>query len=263
MKIVTLASGSKGNSTYLETEKVKILIDAGITIKELEKRLNILEINPSEIAAILVTHEHSDHIKGVFNFAKKYNTKIYVHNYLWSAIECKVTELNLSEQMVFFNDDFIIEDLKVVSFELPHDATYCVGYSFLNNGKKISIATDLGHTNPRIIEHLKNSTLLILESNHDESLLKQNPKYPIYLKNRILSSKGHLSNLSAAQTILELVNYNVQQVVLAHLSEENNAPEMAYNTIKEFLRSYGVEEGKHIFVDVATQHKVGNIFNLK
>ena len=263
MKIVTLGSGSKGNSTYLETEKVKVLIDAGLTIKQLEERLLSLLINPSDIDAILLTHEHSDHTKGLFQFAKKYKTKIYAHNYLWQVLQKKLTEFNVSDQIIFFSDDFTILDLTVTSFELPHDATYCVGFSFINNGKKISIATDLGHTNPRIIEKLKNSSLLILEANHDETLLMQNPKYPIYLKNRIASKRGHLSNLSAAKIILELIEHNVTQVILAHLSEENNAPEMAYNTIKEFLKTYGVEEGKHIFVDVATQHKVGNVFNLK
>jgi phosphoribosyl 1,2-cyclic phosphodiesterase len=263
MKIVTLASGSKGNSTYLETDKVKILIDAGLTVKKLEERLSCVQASAQEIDAILVTHEHSDHIKGLFAFAKKYETKIFMHNYLAQVLAPKIAEFHLSKQVVFFHDNFVIDDLTVVSFELPHDATHCVGYSFVCNNKKISIATDLGHTNPRIIEHLKNSSLLILEANHDEHLLKQNPKYPYYLKNRIASGQGHLSNLKAAQVILELVEHNVTQVVLAHLSEENNAPEMAYNTIKQFLAEYGVEEGKHIFVDVATQHKVGNIFHLK
>lgn len=263
MKIVTLASGSKGNSTFLQTEKVNILIDAGLTLRELEQKLKSVHVEPASIHAILITHEHSDHIKGLSVFAKKYKTKIYAHNYLWQVLNDKLKDQALIEQIVFFSEDFTLFDLTVTSFELPHDATYCVGYSFLNDGKKISIATDLGHTNPRIIEQLKNSTLLILEANHDEGLLKQNPKYPFYLKNRILSSKGHLSNLAAAQTILQLINHNVQQVVLAHLSEENNAPEMAYNTVKDFLLTYGVEEGKHIFIDVATQHKVGNIFHLK
>ena len=139
----------------------------------------------------------------------------------------KLRDETLAEQIVFFEEDFKIADLDVCSFELPHDSAYCIGYSFLNNGKKISIATDLGHTNARIIEKLKNSTLVILEANYDEHLLKQNPKYPVYLKSRIMSKKGHLSNLDAAETILQLVNHNVKQIVLAHLSEENNAPEMA------------------------------------
>jgi len=263
MKVVTLASGSKGNSTYIETINSKVLVDIGITLKQIEEKLKEIEVCPKDIDAILITHEHSDHIKGVGSFAKKYGTKIYAHNYLWQVLEQKLDDKSLNEQIVFFNDDFIISDLTVSSFEVPHDATYCVGYCFFNDGKKISIATDLGHTNPRIIDKLKNSTLVILEANHDEELLKQNPKYPLYLKNRILSSRGHLSNLSAAQAILELVNFNVKQIVLAHLSEENNAPEMAYNTIKDFLKSHGVEEGKHIFIDVATQHKIGNIFYLK
>jgi phosphoribosyl 1,2-cyclic phosphodiesterase len=263
MKIVTLASGSKGNSIYLETDEIKVLVDIGITIKQIEQRLAILEVEPVTINAILITHEHSDHLKGVAAFAKKYGTKIYVHKLLWQVFLEKLKDNSLTEQMIFFEEDFKIADLSVSSFELPHDSVYCIGYSFLNNGKKISIATDLGYTNARIIEKLKNSTLVILEANYDEHLLHQNPKYPIYLKSRIMSNKGHLSNLHAAETILQLVNYNVKQIVLAHLSEENNAPEVAYNTVKNFLLSKGVEEGKHIFVDVSTQHKIGNIFNIK
>lgn len=263
MKVVTLASGSKGNSTYLETDSVKILIDLGLSLKQIEQKLEVLQVNPSSIDAILLTHEHSDHIKGVAFFAKKYGAKIYAHNLLWEVLQNKLKDKAVANKIVLFSDDFIIGDLAISSFELPHDAVYCVGYSFINDGKKISIATDLGHTNSRIMEKLKNSTLVILEANHDEHLLRNNPKYPIYLKNRILSSKGHLSNITAAETILELASYNVKQIVLAHLSEENNAPEVAYNTIKKFLLEKGVEEGKHIFVDVATQNKIGNIFNLK
>jgi|AntRauTorcE11897_2_1112592.scaffolds.fasta_scaffold00001_482 phosphoribosyl 1,2-cyclic phosphodiesterase len=263
MKIVTLASGSKGNSTYIQTEQAKVLVDAGLTLKQLELRLSVIGVNPADIDAICITHEHSDHIKGVSFFARKYGTKIYAHNYLWQILGAKLKKINISEQVVFFSDDFFIKDLTVSSFELPHDSVYCVGYSFLNNGKKISIATDLGYTNDRILEKLKNSTLVILEANYDEHLLVKNPKYPIYLKNRITSNKGHLSNVNAAQVILQLMKYNVKQVVLAHLSEENNAPEMAYSTVKQFLLDQGVEEGKHIFVDVSTQHKIGNVFNLK
>ena len=213
MRVVTLASGSKGNCTYVETAQAKILVDAGLTLKNLELRLSVIDVNPN----------NND----------------------------------------FFEDDFKINDLAISSFEVSHDVTHCVGFNLYNEGKKISIATDLGHTNSNIIDKLKNSTLVILEANHDVEALKANTKYPIYLKNRILSNRGHLSNLSASEVIAELVNYNVQQIVLAHLSEENNTPQMAYNTVKEFLARYEIIEGKNIFIDVAHQHKIGKIFNLK
>ena len=232
MKVVTLASGSKGNCTYLETTEAKILIDAGITVKQIELRLNLIGVKPDEIDAILITHEHSDHIKGVGLFARKHKTDVYAHNYLFSVIQNK-TGLTTNEGLKFFESDFFIKDLTISSFEVPHDATHCVGYNFLNEGKKISIATDLGHTNSRIIEQLKDSTLVILEANYEEELLVANSKYPPYLKNRIRGSRGHLSNLQAVDVIAELVNYNVKQIVLAHLSEENNAPEVAFNSIKK------------------------------
>jgi phosphoribosyl 1,2-cyclic phosphodiesterase len=262
MKLVTLASGSKGNCTYLETREAKILIDAGLTLKQIEVRLGQIEVDPSEVDAILLTHEHSDHIKGAGRFAKKHGAKIYAHNFLWQVLGKKLGE-GLTDYVDFFSDDFFIKDLTVSSFEVPHDSAYCVGYNFYFEGKKISIATDLGHTNPRIIERLKNSTIVILEANYDEKLLRQNPKYPVFLKNRISSSRGHLSNEKAGEVIAQLAGSNVKQVILAHLSEENNAPEMAFNTVKKFLLERGIEEGKHIFVDVAHQHKIGNIFKLK
>ncbi|MGD9901072.1 MAG: MBL fold metallo-hydrolase [Spirochaetales bacterium] len=263
MKVVTLGSGSKGNSTYIETDGAKILIDAGFTISELEKRLNLIGVEASNIDAIIITHEHSDHIKGVANFNKKYGTKIYAHSNLWGILEDKLGKIKLDEREEFFVDPFKINDLIIESFELPHDASYCVGFSLYNEGSKVSIATDLGYATKNIVEKLKNSNLLILEANHDISALRANTKYPSYLKRRILSNKGHLSNESAGQVLLELVNCGVQQVVLAHLSEQNNTPQIAFETVRDFLNKYGIIEGKHIFIDVAPQDKIGNIFNLK
>ena len=263
MKVATLASGSKGNSTYLESNEAKVLIDAGLTLKELEKRLRLIEVDPNQIDAILITHEHSDHIKGVGLFAKKYQTDIYAHAKLWQVLAKKLGEAIVKQYVQFFSEDFFVKDLTISAFEVPHDSVHCVGYNFYNNGKKISIATDLGHTNDRIIDKLKDSTIVILEANYEEDLLKANTKYPSYLKNRIKGSRGHLSNEQTVGVIAQLVNAGVKQVVLAHLSEENNAPEVAFNTIKKGLEEVGIIEGKHVFVDVSTQNRVGNVFKLK
>lgn len=262
MKIVNLGSGSKGNSTLICGEKTKILIDCGLNITDVENRLNLLEIKPTEIDAILITHEHIDHIKSVEKFANKYKTKIYAHQNEWIALRPKMKTLPLELQFSFDNNDFYVGDLTISSFELSHDANMCVGYSVYSQNAKFSIATDLGYCPESVVKHLKKSDVVLLEANHDENLLLNNPKYPVILKQRILSKKGHLSNIASAEVISQLVG-ETSQIVLGHLSEENNSPILAYNTVKSQLAKKGIIEGKNIFVDVAYQHKISNIFEIK
>ena len=150
-------------------------------------------------------------------------------------------------KFVLFDDlDFYIKDLKVINFSLPHDSAYCSGYSFLENTKKVSILTDLGYTNSEVLSKISGSTLVYLESNHDVDMLKNNPHYPLMLKQRILGRNGHLSNIGAAEVIKKLVDSGTKQIMLSHLSTENNSPDIAYNTICSYLRQYGIEEGKNI-----------------
>lgn len=261
MKIVTLGSGSKGNCTLIASDSTYILIDAGLPLGEIEAKLISLGVNPQKINGILITHEHSDHIKSVGLFSKKYKTPVFAHVLEWKILR---TKLDICEDLQgqFGDSDFYIGDLTISNFKLSHDANLCVGYSVYNNGAKFSIATDLGCCPPEIIEKLKGSNIVILEANHDETLLANNPKYPVLLKRRILSSKGHLSNKTTAEVISQLVG-GTNQIILGHLSEENNNPNLAYNSIKTFLAQKGIIEGKNIFIDVATQHKMGNIFEIK
>ena len=262
MKIVTLGSGSKGNCTLVSTDVVTILIDAGLPIFEIESKLISLGISPSNVDAILITHEHSDHIKSVDRFSKKYGTKVYAHKLEWPALEQKLKMVLPENKFVFDDNDFFVGDLTISNFKLSHDSAYCVGYSIYNQGAKFSIATDLGFCPQNVIEKLKGSNIVLLEANHDENLLANNPRYTIALKRRILSNKGHLSNKSSADVISQLVG-GTHQIILAHLSEENNTPALAYSQIKTFLAQKGIIEGKNIFIDVATQHQMGNIFEIK
>lgn len=263
MKIITLASGSKGNCTLISTEKVSVLVDAGISMQEIEQKLHGLETDPSHIYAILVTHEHSDHIKSVGVFARKYGCFVYAHSNEWPVLEQKIGKLDNTQKVVFNDSDFFIKDLTIKSFNLSHDCSSCVGYSFYNQGHKISIATDFGYPSNEVINNLKDSNLIILEANHDENILLNNPKYSSLLKHRILSKKGHISNRTCAGIIRDIFNTNLKQIVLAHLSEENNNPLLAYNTVKSELNNYGIIEGKHLFVDVATQKNLGHLFEIK
>ena len=262
MKIVNLGSGSKGNCTLVCSNTSNILIDAGLAVAEIETKLDYLGVDPLNINGILITHEHSDHIKSVGKLSKKYNIPVYTHVLEASCLRMRDKEI-LPELIKTFDDnDFYIDDFTVSSFKLSHDANLCVGYSIYSNGAKFSIATDLGCCPANVVEKLKDSNLVLLEANHDENLLANNPKYPLILKKRILSNKGHLSNIATAQVISQLVG-GTNQVLLGHLSEENNTPSLAYTTIKNFLAQRGIIEGKHIFIDVTYQHQISNIFEIK
>ena len=257
MKVCNLSSGSDGNATYIESSTTKILVDAGLSCKELENRLALLGVLGSDITAILVTHEHSDHIKGIDVFASRYNTKIFVHKHGLSPL---LKKLKKPHNIFAFDDDaFMIYDLKILPIEVPHDVQRCTGYVIEENKKKISIFTDLGHTTTEILKNLYNSNLVFLEANHDPDLLKANPRYPIYLKNRILGNNGHLSNLACANAIVNLAQNGCKQFVLSHLSTENNSPELAYDHITSVLCDNGIVEGRHIRIEVATT-KPKNVF---
>lgn len=262
MKIVNLGSGSKGNCTLVCTETTYILIDAGLPIVEIESKLNVLGVEPTKINGILITHEHVDHIKSVGKLSKKYSIPIYAHFEEWQCLSSKDKNILPQLKNEFDNNDFYVGDMTISNFKLSHDANVCVGYSIYSNGAKFSIATDLGTCPKTIIKKLKGSNVVLLEANHDENLLLNNPKYPVILKKRILSNKGHLSNNACAEVISQLVG-GTTQVILGHLSEENNSPSLAYNSIKAFLAQKGIIEGKNIFIDVAYQHQLSNIFEIK
>ena len=246
MRICNLSSGSDGNLTYIETENSKVLLDAGLSCLEITKRLALLGVLPEQIDAILITHEHSDHIKGLDVFASKYKTKVYVHTNGYSAVVHKLKKEKEIQFVVFDDMDFYIKDLKVSNYKLPHDSVYCSGYSFIEKTKKVSILTDLGYTSNEVLSKIAGSTLVYLEANHDVEMLNNNPRYSLMLKKRILGRNGHLSNNASAEVIKFLAESGTKQVMLAHLSTENNTPEIAYNTICTYLSKFGIEEGKHI-----------------
>ncbi len=263
MKSVTISSGSKGNCLYVKSEETALLVDIGLTCAMLEEKLKILSIDPKSINAILVTHEHSDHCKGIGVFARKYKTKIYMHTSGYPHIIKKLGELPPEQIVSFSGSDFFIGDITVTSFEVPHDSKFCVGYSFLSQGKKISIATDIGKMSRSILQKLEGSDILYIESNHDENMLLNNDKYSAALKNRILSPRGHLCNKDCGLTLAYLVKTGVKQAILCHLSEENNTPLLAYTTVKRVLKENGIIEGQHVCVDVAMQHEIGTTFEVQ
>ena len=260
MRVINLASGSDGNITYIETDQAKILLDMGFSCNECMKRVALLGVSPESLDGVIVSHEHSDHSKGVEVFSTKYNKPIYAHRTVWAGLEGKVSKVKEENKLVFENE-FQIKDLNIIPIALPHDVP-CFGFVFENNGKKISILTDLGHTNDRILESIYGSQIVYIESNYDKHMLSKNEKYPLILKRRIAGPNGHLSNDDAAKVILRLVLTGTRQVILSHLSKENNTPDIAFETVASYLYSQGVIEGVHVNIDVATQ-KPGVMFKLK
>ncbi|MDD4110292.1 MAG: MBL fold metallo-hydrolase [Clostridia bacterium] len=261
MRIVNLSSGSDGNLTYIETESAKILVDAGLSCKEIEKRLSLLKINGNEIDAIFITHEHSDHVKGLDIFARKYETNVYAHNDGWTALSTKLSRIKEEQKKCFDCNSFIFKDLNITAFKLPHDSVCCVGFTIENKNKRVSLLTDLGNIDNQILQNVFGSQLVYLEANHDIELLKNNICYPASLKRRILSKVGHLSNIVSAEAINLLAQNGTRQVVLSHLSKDNNDPVLAYMTIKQHLLTNGIIEGENIKIDVATT-KPGKIYRI-
>lgn len=258
-----LGSGSKGNCTYVECGDTRILVDAGLSCPQIEKRLKLINVNPFSITAIFITHEHTDHIAGAANFALKYNTKIYTHKDTWNAMYQKFLKLPTSNLIDIYDGGFCVNDVDVSCFSVSHDAAHCLGYSIQHKTNKISIATDLGFMTDDILNNLIKSDLLVLESNHDIKTLINNPNYPLYLKNRILSNSGHLNNDATAEAIVKMLGSKVRGVILAHLSEQNNSPQLAFSTVATKLKTSGAQIQKDIIIDVAHQEKVGNIFKIK
>ncbi len=260
MKIINLASGSDGNMTYLESEKVKILIDIGISCAEAVKRLALINVKPNDIDVILVTHEHNDHIKGVDAFSFKFDKPVFAHRTVWENLKFKLIKTPSKNRRFFETGSFQLRDISVNAVAVPHDVP-CFGYSFENDGRKISILTDVGHTNERILDSIRGSQLVYLEANYDKTLLKEGTKYPLALKRRISGGSGHLSNDESVSLIRYLVQNGSRQIVLSHLSRENNSPDLAYSYISNKLLEFGIVEGVHVKIDVAT-NRPGTLFKL-
>ena len=234
-RFCSLYSGSSGNCLLVEADNTKILIDAGESAKKITNALTSLEIEPKQIDAILVTHEHSDHIKGLSTLSKKYDIPVYANRKTWEAMpeqESKIDTKNIQNFVI--EENFEIGDFKIHPFKIPHDAANPCGFNIFYQNRKISIATDIGHMTSNIVHKLEDSSFLLLESNYDPEILKCSP-YPYPLKCRIAGPNGHLPNEDAGKTISFLMNSGLKNVMLGHLSKENNFPELAYKTVVDTL----------------------------
>lgn len=227
MKVSVLSSGSKGNTTYIESNNAKILIDLGNTSKYVKEKLEDLGVFPGDIDAILITHTHVDHIGGLKIFAKKYNIPVYI-----TEVMHKI--LDYIDNYKLLEDEFDIKDIHVTTIKTSHDAPDSRGYIISSENKSIVYITDTGYINKKYFDILSNRNVYVMESNHDIEMLN-NGSYPFNLRQRILSDKGHLSNYDSAKYLSSFIGNNTKCIILAHLSEDNNTEELAYNTLIERL----------------------------
>jgi len=260
IETAVLSSGSKGNSTYIRAGKYSVLIDAGLSGKGLEKRMSDLNLDPEELDALLVTHEHKDHIKGIGILSRRYNLPIYANDGTWGAAEAELGKIKAENRRVF-TGDFIVGELKFSPYTISHDASQPVGYVCLAGDKNIVLTTDTGIMNDQIIDKIRGADFFVLESNHDLEMLMTG-KYPYFLKNRIKGSEGHLSNDDTADLLPGLIEDNFPTVVLAHLSEENNNPKVAYITVNNALKEAGLEVEKDLRMGCAAQDKTTPLFRI-
>ncbi|HHW90404.1 MAG TPA: MBL fold metallo-hydrolase [Clostridiales bacterium] len=257
--ICVLASGSKGNAALISTDKTKILLDAGISCRSIEQKLKSVGHRAQELDAVLITHCHWDHISGIKTLVKKYDLNVYTYYQNYGRL---VSILGSGKNIIELDgNDFFIKEITVSPFELMHDI-HCFGYSFYSRGKKITVMTDVGKITDYVRSRAKDSNILMIESNHDVQKLMSNRKYPQNLKDRIISDQGHLSNDLCADALTQLITEEGRQVVLAHLSQENNTPELAYTITANALKNRGIEAGKDIKLCVASQHKVSEILSV-
>lgn len=234
MRLCSIASGSSGNSTFVASECTNVLVDAGISAKRVEEGLNGLGVKASELDAIFITHEHIDHIKGIGVLSRKHGIPIYATKGTIAGIKncSSLGQIDFSLLNEIKADcEITVKDLKINPVTISHDANDPVAYRIKCDGKKVGIVTDLGNYNPYIIECFKNSDVLLCEANHDIRMLQVGP-YPYYLKQRILSDHGHLSNEASGKMISELLHDGIKRIYLGHLSHENNLPELAYETVR-------------------------------
>lgn len=232
MRVCLLASGSKGNSIYIETEESRILIDAGLSGKELQKRLAAIAVEPSDIDALFITHEHSDHVRGVLPFSNRFNTPVFLHHKTIGVFPGR--ERLKTHQEFDSGCSIFMKDAAITPFPVTHDAIAPVGFTIETVHGRIGVATDLGIATRLVVEQLKSCRILVLESNHDEELLRDGP-YPWELKQRISSRHGHLSNNDSAELLTALLSTKLEAVFLAHLSEQNNRADLAEYTARHVL----------------------------
>ena len=255
----SLFSGSTGNCSLVATANTRLLVDAGVGVTSLRTVLEEAGMQLQDIDGILVTHEHIDHIRAVGVLARRWQIPVYANMGTWQAVlaQNRLGDIPDACRVVFeTGKDFYIGDIGITSFPIAHDTVEPVGFSLYNSGRRVCLATDLGVVSDPVMAVLRGADAVLIEANHDLEMLKNGP-YPAVLKRRILSKRGHLSNLAAGTAVLDLLKSGVTRVALGHLSQQNNTPEVAWQTVTEHLAGEGVVVGKDITVEMTWPDRPG------
>lgn len=235
MKICVLASGSEGNSTYIETKKHKVLIDLGKNVSYIKQKLDEIDVDIKEINAVVISHTHSDHISAISGFIKKYDAEIYVSEKMLDELQ----ELEKHSKVRIYDEVINFDELIIQPFKSSHDVVDSRNFIITTEGKNVAYVTDTGYINKKHFEKLSNLDIYLFESNHDVEMLMNGP-YPTWLKRRVVGTCGHLSNRDAAIYLAKFIGPNTQKVILTHLSKKNNKPQLAMETIKEVFAEYEI-----------------------
>ena len=248
MRAIILGSGSKGNSTLLIGKNKKILIDVGFSYPKMLMNLKEYGVIPKDIDAILITHTHTDHIGGLNSFIKKNNVTVYTNQKMLPELNKVIP----NEMICVMDDEYSIGEFNITCIHTSHDAVGSVGFLINDDNSNLVYITDTGYINKAYLKKLVNKDVYIFESNHDINMLMTGP-YPYILKQRVLSDKGHLSNELAGNYLKELVGEKTKKIILAHLSEINNTPEIALETVKSIINNDKIK------IDTASQHEVYDV----
>ncbi|GAB3053784.1 MBL fold metallo-hydrolase [Virgibacillus ainsalahensis] len=241
LRFSVLASGSTGNAFYIESAQEKFLVDAGLSGKQMDRLFSEIQIDPSQLSGILVTHEHSDHIKGLGIIARKYNLPIYANDKTWKAMENSIGKITLDQKFHFGMEEVkTFGDMDIESFGVSHDAAEPMFYTFRHDGRKIALVTDLGYVSERIKKTVEDADAYIFEANHDVEMLRMG-RYPWNVKRRILGDSGHVSNEDSGLALADIITNRTKRIYLAHLSMDNNMKELARMSVDNVLRERGIK----------------------
>ncbi|MDL2255050.1 MBL fold metallo-hydrolase [Parabacteroides sp. OttesenSCG-928-K15] len=262
LKFISLASGSSGNCYYMGNSQYGILIDAGIGIRTIKRVLKDLNVEFGQILAVLITHDHADHIKTVGCLGEKHNIPVYATESVHNGIDkSRYVEETLygSRRIIEKEVPFFIRDFKITAFEVPHDSTDNVGYHIEYNNHRFTFATDVGHITETVSRYMSMANHLIIEANYDEEMLRFG-SYPAFLKERVASPTGHLSNREAAEFLATHYTPELKDIWLCHLSKDNNHPELAYKTVDIRLFQEGIRVGKDVTLTALKRTTPSEIF---
>jgi phosphoribosyl 1,2-cyclic phosphodiesterase len=252
LKVYPLGSGSKGNCIYIKSDGAGLLLDAGLSFSDVKSRLSEFGFRLRDIDGVLITHEHTDHISGLSGFSES-GVPILTHGRTAGIVGSKIRALSLG---AVCGEAFDFFDVRITPFEIPHDAAHPLGFRLSDGTATLGIATDVGHISESVVSGLFDADALIVEANYDENMLNGG-RYPERLKRRITGGRGHLNNSDAGELLKRVITPRTKTVMLAHLSEENNLPELAFDAVAKSLKKCGIEAGRDIKIEVLKQREKG------